>query len=65
MKLENYNDYKEYSVKIYDIRMSMSVLNWDQETKMPKMEVNLGRSNYLHLQKLPMNYLPMINMVNY
>lgn len=36
MKLENYNDYKEYSVKIYDIRMSMSVLNWDQETKMPK-----------------------------
>ena len=36
MKLENYNDYKEYSVKIYDISMSMSVLNWDQETKMPK-----------------------------
>ena len=36
MKLENYNDYKEYSVKIYDIRMSMSVLNWDQETMMPK-----------------------------
>ena len=36
MKLENYNDYIEYSVKIYDISMSMSVLNWDQETKMPK-----------------------------
>ena len=36
MILVNYNDYKEYSVKIYDIRMAMSVLNWDQETKMPK-----------------------------
>ena len=34
--MENYNDYKEYSVKIYDIRMAISVLNWDQETKMPK-----------------------------
>ena len=36
MKLENYQDYKKYSVKIYDIYMAMSVLNWDQETKMPK-----------------------------
>ncbi len=36
MKLENYQDYKKYSIKIYDIYMAMSVLNWDQETKMPK-----------------------------
>ena len=34
--MENYNDYKKYSVKIYDVYMAMSVLNWDQETKMPK-----------------------------
>ena len=36
MKLENYKDYRNYSVKIYDIQMSMSVLSWDRETKMPK-----------------------------
>jgi len=34
--MNNYNDYKEYSVKIYDVSMAMSVLSWDQETKMPK-----------------------------
>ena len=34
--MNNYNDYKEYSVKIYDVSMAMGVLSWDQETKMPK-----------------------------
>ena len=34
--MNNYNDYKEYSVKIYDVSMAMAVLSWDQETKMPK-----------------------------
>ena len=36
MKLNDYNDYRDYSVKIYDVSMAMSVLSWDQETKMPK-----------------------------
>ena len=34
--MKNYNDYINYSKKIYDIHMSMSVLNWDMETHMPK-----------------------------
>ncbi len=33
--MKNYNDYINYSKKIYDIHMSMSVLNWDMETHMP------------------------------
>ena len=32
----NYKDYLKYSKKIYDVYMSMSVLNWDMETHMPK-----------------------------
>ena len=36
MKLKDYNDYRDYSVKIYDVSMAMSVLSWDQETMMPK-----------------------------
>ena len=36
MKLDDYNDYRDYSVKIYDVSMAMSVLSWDQETMMPK-----------------------------
>ena len=32
----NYDDYIKYSRKIYDVYMSMSVLNWDMETHMPK-----------------------------
>ena len=36
MKLNDYNDYRDYSVKIYDVSMAMSVLSWDQETMMPK-----------------------------
>ena len=36
MRLENYKDYRDYSVKIYDIKMSISVLSWDRETNMPK-----------------------------
>ncbi|MFL2574131.1 MAG: hypothetical protein ACJ0P8_06795 [Flavobacteriales bacterium] len=31
MKLNDYNDYRDYSVKIYDLSMAMSVLSWDQE----------------------------------
>ena len=34
--MNNYNDYKEHAVKTYDVYMAMSVLSWDQETKMPK-----------------------------
>ena len=34
--MNNYNDYKEYSVKIYDVSMAMAVLSLEQETKMPK-----------------------------
>ena len=34
--MKNYKDYKEYAVKTYDVYMAMSVLSWDQETKMPK-----------------------------
>ena len=33
--MKNYNDYKEHAVKTYDVYMAMSVLGWDQETKMP------------------------------
>ena len=34
--MKDYNDYVNYITKIYDIYMSMSVLNWDMETHMPK-----------------------------
>ena len=34
--MDNYKDYLKYSKKIYDVYMSMSVLNWDMETHMPK-----------------------------
>ncbi len=34
--MKDYNDYINYIKKIYDIYMSMSVLNWDMETYMPK-----------------------------
>ncbi|MBT5751067.1 MAG: carboxypeptidase M32, partial [Flavobacteriales bacterium] len=34
--MNNYNDYVKHSNKITDINMSMAVLGWDQETKMPK-----------------------------
>jgi carboxypeptidase Taq len=34
--MKNYNDYVKHSKKITDINMSMAVLGWDQETKMPK-----------------------------
>ena len=34
--MKNYNDYLIYSKKINDVYMSMSVLNWDMETYMPK-----------------------------
>ena len=46
--MKNYNDYKEHAVKTYDVYMAMSVLGWDQETKMPKMEVSLELNNYQH-----------------
>ena len=34
--MKDYNDYINYTRKIYDIYMSMSVLHWDMETHMPK-----------------------------
>ena len=34
--MQDYSDYINYSRKIYDVYMSMSVLNWDMETHMPK-----------------------------
>ena len=34
--MNTYLDYKEHCKKIYDVYMSASVLNWDQETHMPK-----------------------------
>ena len=34
--MKDYNDYLNYSRKMYDVYMSMSVLNWDMETYMPK-----------------------------
>ena len=34
--MKDYNDYINYIRKIYDVYMSMSVLNWDMETHMPK-----------------------------
>jgi carboxypeptidase Taq len=34
--MNNYNDYVKHSKKITDVHMSMAVLGWDQETKMPK-----------------------------
>ena len=34
--MNNYNDYVKHSKRITDVNMSMAVLNWDQETKMPK-----------------------------
>ncbi len=32
----DYNDYVKHARKITDVNMSMAVLGWDQETKMPK-----------------------------
>ncbi len=34
--MNHYNDYVEHSKKITDVNMSIAVLSWDQETKMPK-----------------------------
>ena len=34
--MKNYKDYVNHSRKITDLHMSMAVLGWDQETKMPK-----------------------------
>ena len=34
--MSNYEDYLKHSKKIYDVYMSISVLNWDMETQMPK-----------------------------
>ena len=34
--MKSYNDYINYLRKIYDVHMSISVLNWDMETYMPK-----------------------------
>ena len=34
--MNNYNEYVKHSKKITDVNMSMAVLGWDQETKMPK-----------------------------
>jgi carboxypeptidase Taq len=34
--MKNYKDYVNHSKKITDLHMSMAVLGWDQETKMPK-----------------------------
>ena len=34
--MKSYNDYINYLGKIYDVHMSISVLNWDMETYMPK-----------------------------
>ena len=34
--MNSYNDYIKHSKRITDIKMSMAVLAWDQETKMPK-----------------------------
>ena len=34
--MNDYDDYVKHSRKITDVKMSMSVLSWDQETKMPK-----------------------------
>ena len=34
--MKDYIDYINYSRKIYDVYMSISVLNWDMETHMPK-----------------------------
>ena len=34
--MKDYNDYINYTRKICDIYMSMSVLHWDMETHMPK-----------------------------
>ena len=34
--MKYYNDYINHLRKIYDVYMSMSVLNWDMETHMPK-----------------------------
>ena len=34
--MNDYDDYVKHSKKITDVKMSMSVLSWDQETKMPK-----------------------------
>ena len=38
--MKDYNDYINYTRKIYDIYMSMSVLHWDMETHMLKMVIN-------------------------
>ena len=34
--MKDYHDYINYTRKIYDLYMSMSILNWDMETHMPK-----------------------------
>ena len=34
--MKEYTDYLSYTRKIYDVYMSMSILNWDMETHMPK-----------------------------
>ena len=34
--MNNYNDYVKHSKRITDVNMSIAVLSWDQETKMPK-----------------------------
>ena len=34
--MNKYSDYLDYCKKIHDINMSIAVLNWDLETKMPK-----------------------------
>ena len=52
--MKDYNDYINYIRKIYDVYMSMSVLNWDMETHMPKNETNSVHNSYLHWQKLLM-----------
>ena len=46
--MKNYNDYVKHSKKITDVNMSMAVLGWDQETKMPKTAVDLEHNNYQH-----------------
>ena len=63
--MHNYSDYLSYTRKIYDVYMSMSVLNWDMETHMPK-NGNRFRSQQLStLQKLHMKCQLIQNMVIY
>ena len=46
--MKDYNDYINYTRKIYDIYMSMSVLHWDMETHIQKMAINFVLNNYQH-----------------